>query len=55
MNEEELKQVHQHIIKQGVVRHRHVGTKLRKVKKGDFVRVVEDKYRRLADKKDKGK
>ena len=55
MNEEELSKVQHFMIKQGVLRHKHVGTKLRKVKKGDLVRIAEDKFRRLAEKEEKGK
>ena len=38
-----------------MTRHAHTGMKLRKVKKGDYVRVVTDKFRRLSEKEDKGK
>ncbi len=55
MGEEDLAKVHHKMIKQGIVRHRHVGTKLRKISKGDYVRIVEDKFRRLADKATIGK
>jgi len=55
MGAEELKQVKQNIVKQGVIRHAHTGTKLRKLKKGDWVRIVEDKFRRATEKSDIGK
>ena len=38
-----------------MTRHAHTGTKLRKVMKGDYVRVVEDNFRRASEKEDKGK
>ncbi len=50
MDEEGLAKVYHFMIKQGITRHSKVGTKLRKIKKGDYVRIVEDKFRRLSDK-----
>ena len=55
MNEDDLGKVHRAMIRQGVVRHKHTGTQLRKLKKGDHVRIVEDKFRRATEKSDIGK